>query len=151
MPHMPHKTCFKCERFLSINDFYSHPRMADKHLNKCKECTRKDANERRTRKRVLISQYEYKRNQDPARKKRKMEYQRIHRVVNPQKLKARRAVSQGIRSGVLQRQPCQYCGSTKTQAHHEDYDKPLDVIWVCFKCHREQCHGQVVVSEGFPF
>lgn len=30
-----------------------------------------------------------------------------------------------------------------SQAHHEDYARPLDVRWLCFKHHRET-HGQQV-------
>lgn len=36
------KVCFKCGRELSIDNFYAHPRMADGHLNKCKDCAKKD-------------------------------------------------------------------------------------------------------------
>lgn len=43
------KTCFKCHRELPITEFYRHPMMADKHLGKCKDCTRKDTEDRRHR------------------------------------------------------------------------------------------------------
>lgn len=48
--------------------------------------------------------------------------------------------------GRLVRKPCEACGSEKSQAHHDDYSKPLDVRWFCFKHHREIGHGQTVTA-----
>ena len=39
-----------------------------------------------------------------------------------------------LRRGKLKRQPCQ-CGSPDSEMHHEDYSKPLDVVWLCSSCH----------------
>ena len=48
------------------------------------------------------------------------------------------AVRNAILSGRLIREPCSRCGADKTQAHHEDYSKPLDVVWLCLKCHKQR-------------
>jgi ribosomal protein L44E len=66
------------------------------------------------------------------------EYQRTYRQRADVAAKnlARRAVRSAIERGVISRQPC-YCGNPKAQAHHEDYSKQLQVMWLCVKCHRE--------------
>lgn len=37
------KKCFKCGKLKPRSDFYAHPRMGDKLLGKCKDCTRRDS------------------------------------------------------------------------------------------------------------
>lgn len=47
-------------------------------------------------------------------------------------------VRNAIRDGRLVRQPCEVCGNPRTDAHHDDYSRPLDVRWLCRKHHGEQ-------------
>lgn len=57
------------------------------------------------------------------------------------KERARAAVSKAIRQGDLVRpKVCSVCGRRRKKilAHHDDYNKPLAVRWMCTKC-----HGQV--------
>ena len=40
-----------------------------------------------------------------------------------------------IRDKHIEKQPCEICGALDVEAHHDDYDKPLEVRWLCFSCH----------------
>lgn len=40
------------------------------------------------------------------------------------------------RRGKLVPKPCEVCGD-EAQKHHEDYSKPLQVMWLCRGCHVE--------------
>jgi predicted nucleic acid-binding Zn ribbon protein len=55
------------------------------------------------------------------------------------KVKARNLVNYYLLAGRLERLPCMKCGSTeRVEAHHEDYNKPLDIVWLCPFHHRER-------------
>ena len=46
------------------------------------------------------------------------------------------AVYKAVRSGRLSRKPCIRCGNAENiHAHHDNYNRPLDIIWLCRKCH----------------
>ena len=52
---------------------------------------------------------------------------------------AHKKVENAIKRGALQRRPCEWCGTTlRVEAHHEDYTKPLDVMWLCPVHHRQR-------------
>jgi hypothetical protein len=60
------------------------------------------------------------------------------RKKNPKRFRAGVAVGRAVRSGKLTKQPCEVCGSNKiVEGHHDDYDKPLEVRWLCQKHHRQ--------------
>lgn len=60
---------------------------------------------------------------------------RRKRKYNPHKYAARDAVNKEIRAGRMRRLPCEQCGEEKTDAHHDDYEKQLEVRWLCRKHH----------------
>lgn len=59
-----------------------------------------------------------------------------------QKRSAQQALSNAIRDGKLTRQPCEACTKSgrvqhgTSHGHHEDYAKPLDIVWLCPLHHR---------------
>jgi ribosomal protein S27AE len=57
---------------------------------------------------------------------------------HPERRKAHRVVFVAVRNGSLKKEPCEVCGSTTVQAHHEDYSKPLEVMWLCRIHHWER-------------
>jgi hypothetical protein len=139
-----YKTCFKCKRRKPLRLFYKHPMMADGHLGKCKACAKKDVKANREKKRSYYSEYDRLRHQRPERKAAVQARAKKYRERYPGKARARTIVSNAVRDGRLQRQPCEICGDVKSQAHHDDYRKPLQVRWLCFVHHREHGHGQTV-------
>lgn len=134
---MDTKVCFKCNIEWPIHFFYKHPKTADGHLNKCKKCTKLDVKTHRTKNIEYVKNYDKLREYGEKRKKDKAKARNRYRKKNPEKYKARSAVSNAIRDKRLIKLPCCVCGDINSQAHHEDYSKPLEVIWVCIKHHRE--------------
>lgn len=58
---------------------------------------------------------------------------------DPVKKRAGHIVYTEVRAGRLIPQPCEVCGAPKTDAHHDDYSKPLDVRWLC-RIHHSREH-----------
>jgi len=57
---------------------------------------------------------------------------------NKPKFNAHKMVMYAIKLGVVKRpNQCSECGiECKPEGHHEDYSRPLDVIWLCKVCHK---------------
>jgi ribosomal protein S27AE len=64
------------------------------------------------------------------------------------KLKARRILSYAVKVGKVSKQPCEKCGSLLSQAHHDDYSKPLNVRWFCDLHHKE--HEEIIKNLSTP-
>ena len=60
------------------------------------------------------------------------------RQANPQAVAAKRLAYDAKRRGDLMPEPCKACGAEPAEAHHEDYNKPLEVRWLCRLHHRER-------------
>lgn len=115
-----------------------HPRTYfPSHNVMCKACKKKvDAARRGNR--------STSKNDSASARERKRRYNRTHS--DPVKQAARQAVKLAIGKGQLSPPAtCEACcevprprsdGARGLQAHHDDYSKPLDIRWLCTKCHR---------------
>ncbi len=52
--------------------------------------------------------------------------------------KARSDANHAIRDGKLTRKSCEVCSREDAQMHHHDYSKPLEVKWLCCRCHWDE-------------
>jgi hypothetical protein len=133
--------------------FYIHARMADGYLNKCKECVKNRVKVHRKENDHVRAYDRFRYYNDPKRNESnklnsKLRYLKNPEKViatnkrwilrNPEKRAAHIAVGNAVRDGKLIRQPCVVCGELKVHAHHTDYSKKLDVIWLCKDHHMKE-------------
>lgn len=154
---MKEKHCFKCGEKKPLDSFYRHDRMADGHLNKCKDCTKADVNQNRVANIEYYREYDRYRFQynlerrsallDRTRERAKNNPEKLvkfnseWRARNPEKYHCHRILNNAVRDGeVIKSCSCQFCGTTKVKihGHHPDYTKPLEVMWLCASCHSRQ-------------
>jgi len=147
------KKCFKCGAIKPLTEYYKHKAMADGYLNKCKNCTKSDTKRNREANLEYYREYDRERHKsDHNRRKanhiasrqwrkenpdRHSELTKLWRKRNPDKYKAQMKLNNALRSGSVQKAACEKCGDINAQAHHYDYGKPLDVIWLCVTHHAE--------------
>jgi hypothetical protein len=105
---------------------------------KCTEAHRRWTESHRDRQREYDRAYK-KRNREKIREYRLTHPEEHRRHVkkykekNPEKVLAHELV----RFRIPINGPCEVCGGVSTERHHPDYSKPLEVMIVCRKCHRE--------------
>lgn len=121
-----HKDCHTCKAAFGASTldglakfFYRNRTAKDGLTSWCKDCVR---------------ERQHGRKRKPEHIKRRNAV--IHRS-NPIKTKARAKLKYAVSSGKITRpSSCEICNSTEhIHGHHDDYSKPLDVRWVCRKCH----------------
>jgi len=168
---MPVFTCIKCNEKKDISLFYKEDSKRG-HTNKCMNCLKKIRKEYRDNNKIKIQKANKKRriqktiearkSRDKNRcsinikqrenyKKNREKYilaSRESRSKYPEKEKAHNIIRGLIRSGkIIRPSICSACNKTcKPQAHHEDYSKPYEIIWLCRSCHMK--HHKGVFEKG---
>jgi hypothetical protein len=144
--------CKTCGNDLDVSEFYSS------NKSRCKECIKSSVRENRVANIEHYRSFDRMRASQPHRVQARIAYQKTeaysishrracskYRVDQPKRRAAQIAVGNAVRDGRLQRQPCFICGC-KAEAHHPDYDHPLDVTWLCSK-HHKQAHALATNDE----
>jgi len=162
MTQEKHKPCFKCGETKPLSAFYKHPMMADGHLNKCKECNKRDVILNRLDKVEYYNEYDRNRsyvgsdrsNAQKAAVRKKYQESEDFRIKrkdvlakqrreNPAKASARTSLGNAVRDGKITRPTtCSSCGKIdcEIQGHHWSYleEHWLDVMWLCTECHGKE-------------
>lgn len=62
---------------------------------------------------------------------------------HPKELYAHQIVRGALKRGIIAKEKCAVdgCEATEVDAHHDDYDKPFHVTWLCRK-HHQQWHAE---------
>lgn len=145
------KICFKCNIDKPLSEFYKHEQMADGHLNKCKECTKKDTRLNIEKNKDYYIEYDRSRANIPKRVAARLAYSKTeagraaarksrekwseHNVI---KRSASYIVNNAIKHGrLIKPNVCEACGkgSQIIHGHHDNYDYPMIVRWLCPSCH----------------
>ena len=118
---MAEKRCSRCGRVLPVAEFNGNASRPDGLQAECRECV------------GAVRQDRYATGRDLEARVRQCES-------DPRPKLARLCVRLALNAGVLTRPDhCSGCGCPDTerviQAHHADYSRPLDVIWLCPRCH----------------
>jgi hypothetical protein len=117
--------------------------MADGHLNICKECVKARVTNYRYENLEKIHEYDRARSHDAKRKQLRAKITKKRRKDVGYE-KAHLQLERNVKNGnVIKPKACQCCGKeARLEAHHMDYSRKLDVIWLCVSCHRQYHLGK---------
>lgn len=134
------KACTKCGVEKPLADFYKHNGKNGGHRNECKTCCNKRSYESRQRNLEAVREYDKERSKEPSRAGALRERSELWKKKSPEKKRAIMKLNNAVRDGKIERpSACSVCGNGGViHGHHHDYNKPLDVTWLCPPCHSQE-------------
>lgn len=141
------KICTSCRIRKPLVEYYKDKNGKDKLTSICKKCNtaRCRKYQRAHLESKMISDKKYRAKKRVENPGWRLEESRSYIKKNPEKHKAHLALHREIRNGNIKRLPCGVCGEIKTHGHHPDYNKPLDVIWLCSTHHKRLHLGLITL------
>jgi hypothetical protein len=156
-PEPEWRQCNRCRRSLPITSFRKEPRCVGGRRHICYECEREGIIRARNaspkykaavRAKIRAWSQEFAQTDAGRACKRKQAHRYGQKY--PEKAKAKRILRSAVESGkVVRPDRCQNCGAADVRLkdgrsgiqahHHAGYDKPLEVVWLCYICH-SKCH-----------
>lgn len=128
------KVCSKCGENKPLTEYHKCKRGPQGVQPACKKCRSDEAAKRYENNADHIKEVTRRYRQTDGRK----EVIKGYVARNRKKDRAKDAVYRAVKAGTIKRQPCEVCGSNDhVVAHHDDYDYPLVVRFLCSKHHRE--------------
>ena len=140
---MTNKECTNCKQIKPLDDYFRYSRRKDGHNSICKVCNRlqlKLSYEKHKEGRLKRGREYYKENRAKVIKRIRKYYKDGRKEHNPDPAKedARHKLHYAVKTGVIKRLSCSVCDKPNAHAHHEDYTKPLDVMWLCVQHHADR-------------
>lgn len=137
------RICYRCKQIKNVLEF---GKIKGKYRYECKKCHAEEVRKRspESRKKAIIRNKKYRKLHRKEINKYKREYQKANKI----RAYAHNLIRNLIWKKKLKRQVCEKCSDIKSEAHHPDYFKPLEVIWLC-RIHHAEIHGRKY--NQFPF
>lgn len=141
--HTESKKCTKCGELKPLSDYSPKKTTKLGVQPSCKECAARWYRERYNNNPAMREAKKAYSRENPSRaakdkwRRNNVETERAkgrRQAKEPESL-VRKQLNNAIRSGAIKRQPCEVCGEERAQGHHHDYNRPLDVNWLCVLHH----------------
>ena len=144
------KTCTgPCKKEKASTEFQVRRASKDGLTSSCKKCLKERDAARYVQEKGYRAEQHKKYMQTPVAKAIHKKSVEKWEAAHPFRRDAQIALGNAIKGGRVKRLPCLVCGE-KAEAHHADYSRPLDVMWLCSGHHKEAHAASIDEASAAP-